>query len=192
MPVVAIFRGQGTDLTLELARRAWEAGVDLVEVPVQTAEAFAAFEAVVAEGRNLGKDVGAGTVLTVAQVEAVAAAGGAFAVAPGFDPVVVRAAADAGLPFLPGVATASEVGAALALGSTWLKAFPARELGATWARALKGPFPQARFVATGGISADNAVAFLSSGYDAVALGTAFATQEGISALGGALDAWRSR
>lgn len=190
MPVVAIFRGQGVDETLALARSAWSTGVELVEIPVQSPPAVAAFEAVVAEGRSRGKAVGAGTVLTVEQVEMVAAAGAAFAVAPGFDPDVVRAAARLGLPFLPGVATASEVGAAVALGCTWLKAFPARELGATWAKALKGPFPHVRFVATGGMSAANAAEFLSAGYDAVALGTAFAKPEGIAALKVALDEWR--
>ena len=189
-PVVAIFRGQGVDATLALARAAWEAGVDLVEVPVQTPEAVAAFRAVLAVGRERGKAVGAGTVLTVDQVEMVAAAGGAFGVAPGFDPAVVQAASRLALPFLPGVATASEVGAAAALGCTWLKAFPARELGATWAKAIKAPFPQVHFVATGGMSPANAAQFLAAGYDAVALGNAFAHATGIAALMAALDEWR--
>ena len=145
-PVVAIFRGRGAEATVALAHRAWEAGVDLVEVPVQTPEAVAAFEAVVAEGRAFGKAVGAGTVLTVAQVETVAAAGGAFAVAPGFDRDVVRAAAEIGLPFLPGTATVSEALAVLETGHTAMKFFPAGPSGgAAYLGSLPTVIPEARF-----------------------------------------------
>jgi len=70
------------------------------------------------------------------------------------------------------VATASEVQSAQKFGLTWLKAFPASVLGADWLRAMSGPFPHVRFVATGGIAANNAAEFLDAGARVVAVGSA--------------------
>ena len=153
---MAIFRGLGTTRSLELARTAWDLGIDVVELPIQSDADVEALAAVVAAGRERGRLVGAGTVVSTRHVELAASAGAAFTVSPGFDADVVRASAAAGMPPLPGVATASEVQAAMALGLTWLKAFPASLLGAGWFRAMAGPFPDARFVATGGMDAANA------------------------------------
>ncbi|MDR1824087.1 MAG: bifunctional 4-hydroxy-2-oxoglutarate aldolase/2-dehydro-3-deoxy-phosphogluconate aldolase [Bifidobacteriaceae bacterium] len=191
LPVVAIFRGKSPAETARLCEAAWQAGVDLVEVPVQNEAAWEAFDAAVALGAANGKPVGAGTVLTVEQLEQVQARGGRFAVAPGFHADVATRANELGLPLLPGVATASEVAAALRLGYTALKAFPARELGLTWAKAIKGPFPQVSLVATGGVSAANAADFLRGGYDAVAVGSAFESPSAVAALTAAVAAWRS-
>lgn len=84
----------------------------------------------------------------------------------------MRAAQAAGIPILPGVATPSEVQQAAALGLTWLKAFPAQWLGVDWFRHIRGPFPQMRFIATGGMDASNAGAFLDAGVRVVAVGSA--------------------
>ncbi|MET7611856.1 thiamine phosphate synthase, partial [Streptomyces seoulensis] len=72
----------------------------------------------------------------------------------------------------PGVATATDVQAARALGLDWLKAFPASVLGPDWFRAMRGPFPEVPFVATGGIDASNAAAYLAAGAKVVAVGSA--------------------
>ncbi|NEB81742.1 bifunctional 4-hydroxy-2-oxoglutarate aldolase/2-dehydro-3-deoxy-phosphogluconate aldolase, partial [Streptomyces sp. SID14478] len=90
----------------------------------------------------------------------------------GLDAAVASASVAAGLPHLPGVATATDVQAARALGLTWLKAFPASVLGADWFRAMRGPFPEVPFVATGGMDAGNAAAYLSAGARVVAVGSA--------------------
>jgi Entner-Doudoroff aldolase len=169
---MAILRGLGVERSLELARRAWDLGIDVVELPIQSDEDVEALAAVVAAGRPQGRVVGAGTVVSTRHVELAASAGAAFTVSPGFDAEVVRASVAAGLPPLPGVATASEVQAAMALGLTWLKAFPASLLGPHWFRAMAGPFPGARFVATGGMDAANAGAFLDVGVRTVAVGSA--------------------
>jgi 2-dehydro-3-deoxyphosphogluconate aldolase / (4S)-4-hydroxy-2-oxoglutarate aldolase len=132
-----------------------------------------ALEAAIGWGRRAGQVVGAGTVTSVALVNAVAAAGAAFTVAPGFHPEVVEASRAAQLPHLPGVATATEVQSAGAAGCRWQKAFPASVLGVPWIRAMRGPFPDVRFVATGGIDTANAPEFLAAGA-AVSLGSAFA------------------
>ena len=106
------------------------------------------------------------------QIPVAVEAGAGFLVSPGLDPEVVRAADAAGIPILPGVATPTDVQLATALGLTWLKAFPAQWLGVDWFRHLRGPFPDVKFVATGGMDADNAGEFLAAGVRVVAVGSA--------------------
>jgi 2-dehydro-3-deoxyphosphogluconate aldolase/(4S)-4-hydroxy-2-oxoglutarate aldolase len=171
--VMVILRGFSPDDAVRHARTAWNAGITLVEVPIQDDAAIASLEAVIAAA-PAGHPVGSGTVTDVARVEASKAAGAVFTVAPGWDPVTAEASLDAGLPHLPGVATASEVHAATAGGRRWLKAFPASLLGSEWVTAMHGPFPLARFVVTGGVDTRNADAFLAAGADAVSLGSSFA------------------
>ncbi|MFJ2173050.1 bifunctional 4-hydroxy-2-oxoglutarate aldolase/2-dehydro-3-deoxy-phosphogluconate aldolase [Streptomyces sp. NPDC087851] len=173
-PVIGIFRGEDPSTTVELCRRAWEFGVDLVEIPVQSESALPSLEAAVEAARDHGKQIGAGTVTTVRRLRAVQEIGVAFTVAPGLHPEVVAASAEAALPHLPGVATATDIANALETGHTWLKAFPAKQLGAPWITAHLAPFPDVRFVATGGIGAHNAAEFLSAGCAAVAVGSALA------------------
>jgi 2-dehydro-3-deoxyphosphogluconate aldolase/(4S)-4-hydroxy-2-oxoglutarate aldolase len=105
--------------------------------------------------------VGAGTVLTPDQVDVAVEAGAEFVVSPGLDESVVRRCSELGVLAIPGVATPTEVTAALALGITVAKLFPAAQLGGPPAvRALAGPFPQMRFLPTGGIGADTAPRYL--------------------------------
>jgi 2-dehydro-3-deoxyphosphogluconate aldolase / (4S)-4-hydroxy-2-oxoglutarate aldolase len=98
--------------------------------------------------------------------------------AAGLDERVAEASAGRGLPHLPGVATATEVQRALGLGLRWQKAFPALTLGTGWFGAMRGPFRNVKFVATGGITTGNATAFFGAGARAVALGSAFADATG--------------
>lgn len=185
-PVLAIFRGKSPAETVQLCHAAWDSGVQLIEVPVQSPEAFESFRAAVHAGKERGRPVGAGTVLTLDQLEEVRQAGGEFVVSPGFDATLARAAQDRGMPHLPGVATSSEISAALSAGCSWLKAFPARELSPSWIRAQRGPFPEVRFIATGGVDSQNATEFLNAGCVGVAVGSAFETEEGITQLARAL------
>ncbi|UCM86723.1 bifunctional 4-hydroxy-2-oxoglutarate aldolase/2-dehydro-3-deoxy-phosphogluconate aldolase [Streptomyces marincola] len=171
-PVMGIFRGYDVPRTVDTCARAWDLGIELVEVTVQDRAAMDSLRAAVAAGRERGRVVGAGTVTSVEQVAEVAEAGAAFTVAPGLLPEVAAACRERGLPHLPGVATATEVSRARALGLMWQKAFPAAQLGAGWIRALRGPFPDVSFVATGGLDAHTAGDFLSAGCRAVAVGSA--------------------
>ncbi|MEU4474618.1 bifunctional 4-hydroxy-2-oxoglutarate aldolase/2-dehydro-3-deoxy-phosphogluconate aldolase [Micromonospora sp. NPDC023888] len=170
--VMAILRGLPVAETVRLAERAWDLGIDVVEVPVATADAVPSLRAAVAAGTERGRIVGAGTVLDVEQVAAAADAGARFTVAPGLDLTIADAAAERGLPHLPGVATPTEAQQALRHGLTWLKAFPAISLGPAWFKAMAGPLPQLRFVATGGLDAGNAAAFLQAGVRVAAVGSA--------------------
>ncbi|MBQ1019659.1 bifunctional 4-hydroxy-2-oxoglutarate aldolase/2-dehydro-3-deoxy-phosphogluconate aldolase [Micromonospora sp. D93] len=180
--VMAILRGLPVAETVRLAERAWDLGIDVVEVPVATADAVPALKAAVEAGAERDRIVGAGTVLDVEQVAAAADAGARFTVAPGLDLAVADAAAARGLPHLPGVATPTEAQQALLHGLTWLKAFPAISLGPAWFKAVAGPLPQLRFVATGGLDAGNAGAFLQAGVRVVAVGSALSDPTQLDAL----------
>jgi 2-dehydro-3-deoxyphosphogluconate aldolase / (4S)-4-hydroxy-2-oxoglutarate aldolase len=170
--VMAILRGLGAERSLVLAGRAWEAGIRVLELPVQSAADLDALAAVAAAAAERDLRVGAGTVLDPGQLPSIREAGAAYTVSPGTDDDVIRASLDAGLPTLPGVASATEIQRCRRFGLTWLKAFPAETLGPRWIRAMHGPFPEAVFVATGGVSSANAEALLSAGTRVVAFGSA--------------------
>jgi Entner-Doudoroff aldolase len=170
--VMVIMRGLDSGASLALAERAWAAGVRMLEIPIQNPAAVEALRAVAAAARGRGLHVGAGTVVTAEHVDEARAAGAAYTVSPGVDEDVIRASLSAGLPTLPGVATASDIQRCARLGLRWLKAFPAATLGPGWFGAMRGPFPDVRFVATGGVSLANADDFLAAGARVVALGSA--------------------
>ncbi len=190
-PLMAILRSAGTERAVRVASTAWELGLDSVEVTIQSPADVDALREVARLGRARGAVVGAGTIIAPEQVAVAVDAGAGYLVSPGLDPEVVRAAEDAGIPILPGVATPSEVQQAVALGLTWLKAFPAQWLGADWFRHIRGPFPQVRFVATGGMDAGNAGAFLDAGVRVVAVGSALEDESQLSQLADLLAARRA-
>lgn len=124
-------------------------GLPVAEVTFRTPAAAQALRTMSSRDQLV---VGAGTVVTAAQVEQAVDCGATFIVSPGFSLAVVRRCAELGVPVLPGVSTASEIMAALDEGLTTMKFFPAETSGGVAAvRALAGPFPQVRFVPTGGI-----------------------------------------
>lgn len=172
--VMAILRGLPPDETVALAGRLWDAGITVLEVPIGTPDAVASLRAAATAAADRGLRVGAGTVITADQVRTAAEAGAQYTVAPGFDPLVLAASLAAGMPHLPGVGTASEVQRAWLAGCRWLKAFPAAALGPAWISGLLGPFPDVRFVATGGLTVGDARRFLDAGARTVALGAALA------------------
>jgi len=116
--------------------------------------------------------VGAGTVIRREQLEAARRAGADFAVAPVFERNLVGTAVEEGLPFIPGAFTPTEIAAAWAAGATFVKLFPASGVGPPFVRELHGPMPEIQLVATGGIDASNAAAYLAAGAAAVGIGSA--------------------
>jgi 2-dehydro-3-deoxyphosphogluconate aldolase/(4S)-4-hydroxy-2-oxoglutarate aldolase len=115
--------------------------------------------------------VGAGTVRTPKQLRAALDARAAFAVAPTLNPALIGESLDAQLPFIPGAATPTEAELAWASGATFVKLFPASSLGPSFIRELRGPMPEIETIPTGGVTFDNAQAFLDAGAVAVALGS---------------------
>jgi 2-dehydro-3-deoxyphosphogluconate aldolase/(4S)-4-hydroxy-2-oxoglutarate aldolase len=143
-----------------------------VEVTVESG--YQTLESVLDAARRRNHIVGAGTVTSGQQLRHVSELGAAFTVAPGVDESVIRHSRSIALPHLPGVTTPTEVQAARALGCSVVEVFPASVLGPAWIKAVATPFPDMDFVATGGINASNAAAFLSAGASGVAVGQALA------------------
>ncbi|MEU2440054.1 bifunctional 4-hydroxy-2-oxoglutarate aldolase/2-dehydro-3-deoxy-phosphogluconate aldolase [Streptomyces rubradiris] len=143
-----------------LARALVAGGLPAIEVTLRTP---AALEAIRAIAREVPEAVvGAGTVVTPEQVDAVTAAGARFLVSPGWTESLLTAMRASGVPYLPGVSTASEVVALLERGVREMKFFPAQAAGGTaYLRSLAGPLPQARFCPTGGIGPATAPEYLS-------------------------------
>ncbi|MFJ3301981.1 bifunctional 4-hydroxy-2-oxoglutarate aldolase/2-dehydro-3-deoxy-phosphogluconate aldolase [Streptomyces sp. NPDC086549] len=157
LPVVVA--GDAAD-AVPLARALVSGGLPAIEVTLRTPAALDAVRAIAAEVPDAV--VGAGTVITPAQVTECVAAGARFLVSPGWTDVLLDAMRASGLPFLPGVSTTTEVVALLERGVREMKFFPAQAAGGTaYLRSLAGPLPQARFCPTGGIGPGNAPEYLS-------------------------------
>lgn len=157
VPVVVI---EDAHLAAPLARALLAGGIDVVEVTLRSAAAMAALETIAREVPDILAV--AGTVVTPAQVVEVQQAGAQAVVSPGFSEAVDDAMRAAGLPWLPGVATASDCMRAVASGRLTCKFFPAEQAGGTAAlKALSGPFPQIRFCPTGGVSLGNLADYLA-------------------------------
>lgn len=181
-PVVAILRGYSPAETIELAIACWEHGIRLVEVPIQSDDALAALAATTKYANTTDRLIGAGTVRTPELVESAAQVGAGFVVAPGLFPAAIKAATRVGLPTLPGVMTPSEVHHALELSLTVQKLFPASTHGPSGLSQLLGPFPEARFVAVGGVSVETAQRYLDAGAAGIGIGSAL-TAEALEHLG---------
>ncbi|MFE4961375.1 bifunctional 4-hydroxy-2-oxoglutarate aldolase/2-dehydro-3-deoxy-phosphogluconate aldolase [Streptomyces sp. NPDC056660] len=159
-PVVPVVVIEDAGDAVPLARALVAGGLPAIEVTLRTPAALDAIRAIA--GAVPGAVVGAGTVLTPGQVTECVAAGARFLVSPGWTDGLLAAMAASGVPFLPGVSTASEVVALLERGVREMKFFPAQAAGGTaYLKSLAGPLPQARFCPTGGIGAQNAPEYLA-------------------------------
>lgn len=159
VPVVVIDRA---DDAVPLARTLWTGGLNVIEVTLRTPESLQAIERIAREMPEMR--VGAGTILTTAQLDQAKTAGAAFGVAPGLNAAVLQEARKIGLPFIPGVMTPSEIEQAVSLGARYLKFFPAEAAGGTaMLKALAGPYQglDINFIPTGGINAANLQAYLA-------------------------------
>jgi 2-dehydro-3-deoxyphosphogluconate aldolase/(4S)-4-hydroxy-2-oxoglutarate aldolase len=182
VPVIAVLRGLTPAEAVRSARRAWDAGVQHVEVTIETAEAIPTLAAVASAAAERGVAVGAGTIIRIEQLDAAASANASFTVSPGLDDGILKESIRRGIPHLPGVATASDILRAKAFGLSWLKAFPASVLGPDWIKAMKGPFPDVRFIATGGMRAATTNLYLDAGVSVVGLSSDFASDNGAAAV----------
>lgn len=157
VPVLTIRR---VDHAVPLARALAAGGVKTLEITLRTEAGAAAAKAIKAEVE--GVIVGLGTVTRPADLDLCLQMGLSFAFSPGASPALLDAAETAGLDFVPGVQTASEVMACLERGFDVMKFFPAAPAGGiATLRALAGPFPHVRFCPTGGISEDQAATWLN-------------------------------
>lgn len=157
LPVVVV---DGAEDAVPLARALVAGGLPVAEVTFRTEAAAEAIRRIAGEVPDAL--LGAGTVLTPGQVKAAKAAGARFLVTPGYNPAVVQAAADEGLPIVPGVNNPTGVEQAMAAGLSAVKFFPAEPTGGVaFLKALMGPYGGMRFVPTGGIGPRNLRDYLS-------------------------------
>lgn len=179
VPVIAI---EDPSAALPLADALLEGGLPIAEITFRTPAAAQVIELIVGERPDVL--VGAGTVLTRENLLAARAAGAHFAFAPGLNPQMVFAARELGMPFIPGVATPSEVEQALSHGCSALKFFPAElQGGLEMLNALAGPYQHTgvKFVPTGGVNPANLESYLKCKIVAAVGGTWIAKKEDFAA-----------
>lgn len=168
--LMAILRGVTPEDLPPIAQALLTAGIGTIEVPLNSPRPL---ESIAWLARVHGSQalVGAGTVLSVDEVDAVAETGARLIVAPNFNPAVVRRARARDLVCLPGVATPSEGFAALAAGATALKLFPAEMLGPAVLKAWRAVFPKhVSMFPVGGVGCDNLAAYRQAGAAGAGLG----------------------
>jgi len=156
MPVVTL---HDAGLAAELARALVRGGIRVIEVTLRTPAGLRAIESIATQVPEIS--VGAGTVLSIADLHAAANAGAAFAISPGATPTLLAGGAAGPIPYIPAVATASELMSGVGAGYRFFKFFPATAAGGIpMLKALGAPFPEVRFCPTGGITQDTARSFL--------------------------------
>jgi 2-dehydro-3-deoxyphosphogluconate aldolase / (4S)-4-hydroxy-2-oxoglutarate aldolase len=165
--IVAIVRKESASVALSTAEAVINGGLSVLEISLNTPNAVDVI-AELAGSKNLC--VGAGTVMSEHQVDGVVAAGATFMVSPNTNERVIKYARSAGLVVGPGVFTASDCANALENGADFLKLFPAQLLGTAGLSALADPFPQVRWLPTGGIGLSNAHDWLVAGASALGVG----------------------
>ncbi|MEV1328010.1 bifunctional 4-hydroxy-2-oxoglutarate aldolase/2-dehydro-3-deoxy-phosphogluconate aldolase [Micromonospora costi] len=185
--ILAVIRGTSTAGAIAAGAALLEEGVRIVEVALTTPDAPKAIAAL-RETAPAGSLVGAGTVLTVADVADVAAAGAQFVVTPAVVESIPEAARR-GLPVAAGAFTPTEAYTATRMGASVVKLFPASVGGPGYLKAVRDPFPDIPFVAVGGVGFDDVPRYLAVGAIAVGVGGPLV---GDAASGGDVDALRER
>ncbi|HWO43825.1 MAG TPA: bifunctional 4-hydroxy-2-oxoglutarate aldolase/2-dehydro-3-deoxy-phosphogluconate aldolase [Candidatus Eisenbacteria bacterium] len=169
--LVAVIRSRTRDDALSLARAAARAGISLIEITTTVPEAFGVIEELAAEG---GLQVGAGTVLSADHARRAIGAGARFVVAPSLELELIPICRTAGVLCIPGAATPTEIVAGWRAGADLVKLFPADLLGGPgFVRQMLGPFPQVRFVVSGGVDRSNVQDYVRLGVLGICLGSAF-------------------
>lgn len=170
-PLVAVLRGLTPDEAPAVADALVAAGITLIEVPLNSPDPFRSI-ALLAGRYGDRAVIGAGTVLTTADVARVGEAGGALVVSPNTDADVIRASVAAGMIALPGYFTPSEAFTALAAGAHGLKLFPAEGATPAFLKAQRAVLPRAaRVLAVGGITPESMSGWRAAGADGFGLGS---------------------
>ena len=173
--LIAILRGIAPEQALAVGQALIDAGIRVIEVPLNSPRPF---ESVSLLAKAFGSQavVGAGTVMTAAQIEQTKTAGGRLIVMPHSDLDLIRAARKVGMWVAPGVATPTEAFAALAAGAHALKLFPAEMIGPAVVKSLRAVLPkEALLIPVGGMSAENIPAYRAAGAGAFGIGSTLYT-----------------
>ena len=171
MPVVAILRGVRPEEVVAIGKSLYQAGIGIIEVPLNSPEPLASIQTL-ADVLGDRCVIGAGTVLTEADAEGVAAAGGEIAVSPNTNSAVIARSLDLGMVPMPGWATVTEALIAYQAGARYLKLFPAATYGPEHIKGASAVLPaDCKVLAVGGVGADSAAAWLSVGADGFGIGS---------------------
>lgn len=168
-PMVAIIRGAETSYIPKIAASLLRAGVKIVEIPLNSPTPYDSIASLI-DTVGDAMVVGAGTVLNQQQVDNVSAAGGQICVSPNTNNEVIKRALSAGMEPMPGYQTPTEAFAAIQAGATWLKCYPVSCVGPTGIKAHRDVIDsQIKIIAVGGVTVENAQAYLQAGCAGVAL-----------------------
>jgi len=171
MPLVAILRGVRHDEVAEIAEVIVNAGIRIIEVPLNSPEPFASITTLCKTLKDRAL-IGAGTVLTTADVDQVAASGGTVIVSPNCNLEVIRHTKKLGMLSLPGFFTPTEAFAALDAGADALKLFPAEMASPSVVRAMRAVLPKtAKLLVVGGVSPQNIPPYMAAGVDGFGIGS---------------------
>ena len=182
--VIAIIRGIVPDKAVNVAKALYAGGVKLVEVtfnqkcPESFSDTQAAIRSIIdAMGDKMS--VGAGTVITPEQAELAHSAGAQFIVSPDTDEAVIKRTVELGMVSLPGAYTASEAKKAHNAGADYVKLFPCSDAG--YLKALRAPLSHIKFLAVGGVNADNTADFIKAGACGVGVGSSLVNPSWVEA-----------
>ena len=169
-PLLGILRGMGPSALEPVFETAIASGLRAIEITMNTEGAVSLIRKAV---RGFGGRImiGAGTVLTIAELRQALKAGATFIVSPVVVPEVVRYCVRSKIPVFPGALVPAQVYEAWQAGATMVKLFPSGCFGPAYFKELKGPFPQIRLLACGGVTPGNARAYFQNGAEAIAVGT---------------------
>ena len=181
--LVAIIRGMDPEVCVRLAKAYAAGGIRLVEVTFNqvgnledTVTAIKAIKEAFPE-----MHVGAGTVITVAQLDLAIGAGAEFIVTPNCNPAIIRKAKDAGLVTMPGTITPTEMVVAHEAGADYVKVFPVRVLGPAYIKDVLAPLKHLKLIAVGGVSPENAADYIKAGCVGVAASGSLVNKDWIAA-----------
>ena len=169
--VIAILRAKSPDQLLRAADAIHAGGVRAIEVALTTPGALEVIAQAAARFQGSGVVFGAGTVLDADSARNAIQAGAQFIVAPNFKPAVIEACRGCAVPVFPGAYTPTEIVAAWETGADMVKVFPASVGGPAFIKALKSPLPHIELVPVGGVTLENAAAFIHAGASAVGVGS---------------------
>ena len=171
--LVAVVRSKSAEEALATAKAVAEGGVQFIEITFSVPSALDVIEILVAEGRL---HVGAGTVLANEEAEEAIGTGAQFIVSPSLELNLIPICHDANVPCIPGAATPTEILAAARAKADLVKIFPADTIGGPdFVRQMSGPFPDIRFMVSGGVSLTNIKEYVQAGVAGICLGSVYLT-----------------